>query len=248
LRPAAKTKENPPAKGKQGNSMKILVVEDESKTGTYLKQGLSEAGFVVDLAGNGFDGLHLATSESYDLAVLDVMLPGIDGWQILQGIRRAGSDMPVLFLTARDQIEDRVKGLELGADDYLVKPFAFSELLARVRTLLRRGSKSKEADVLRAADLELDLLRRRATRGGRRIDLTAKEFALLELLLRRQGEVLPRSLIASQVWDMNFDSDTNVVEVAVRRLRAKIDDDFEVKLVRTVRGMGYVLDVPEGTA
>ena len=228
--------------------MKILVVEDESKTGTYLKQGLSEAGFVVDLAGNGFDGLHLATSESYDLAVLDVMLPGIDGWQILQGIRRAGSDMPVLFLTARDQIEDRVKGLELGADDYLVKPFAFSELLARVRTLLRRGSKSKEADVLRASDLELDLLRRRATRGGRRIDLTAKEFALLELLLRRQGEVLPRSLIASQVWDMNFDSDTNVVEVAVRRLRAKIDDDFEVKLVRTVRGMGYVLDVPEGTA
>ena len=228
--------------------MKILVVEDESKTGTYLKQGLSEAGFVVDLAVNGFDGLHLATSESYDLAVLDVMLPGIDGWQILQGIRRAGSDMPVLFLTARDQIEDRVKGLELGADDYLVKPFAFSELLARVRTLLRRGSKSKEADVLRAADLELDLLRRRATRGGRRIDLTAKEFALLELLLRRQGEVLPRSLIASQVWDMNFDSDTNVVEVAVRRLRAKIDDDFEVKLVRTVRGMGYVLDVPEGSA
>ncbi|WP_305073790.1 heavy metal response regulator transcription factor [Propionivibrio sp.] len=228
--------------------MKILVVEDESKTGTYLKQGLSEAGFVVDLAANGFDGLHLATSESYDLAVLDVMLPGIDGWQILQGIRRAGSDMPVLFLTARDQIEDRVKGLELGADDYLVKPFAFSELLARVRTLLRRGSKSKEGDVLRAADLELDLLRRRATRGGRRIDLTAKEFALLELLLRRQGEVLPRSLIASQVWDMNFDSDTNVVEVAVRRLRAKIDDDFEMKLVRTVRGMGYVLDVPEGTA
>lgn len=228
--------------------MKILVVEDEAKTGTYLKQGLAEAGFVVDLAANGFDGLHLATSEGYDLAILDVMLPGIDGWQILQGIRRAGSDMPVLFLTARDQIEDRVKGLELGADDYLVKPFAFSELLARVRTLLRRGSKSKEADVLRAADLELDLLRRRATRGGRRIDLTAKEFALLELLLRRQGEVLPRSLIASQVWDMNFDSDTNVVEVAVRRLRAKIDDDFEVKLVRTVRGMGYVLDVPEGAA
>ena len=225
--------------------MKILVVEDESKTGTYLKQGLSEAGFVVDLAANGFDGLHLATSESYDLAVLDVMLPGIDGWQILQGIRRAGSDMPVLFLTARDQIEDRVKGLELGADDYLVKPFAFSELLARVRTLLRRGSKSKEADVLRAADLELDLLRRRATRGGRRIDLTAKEFALLELLLRRQGEVLPRSLIASQVWDMNFDSDTNVIDVAIRRLRAKIDDSFEPKLIQTVRGMGYTLDLPD---
>ena len=227
--------------------MKILVVEDETKTGTYLKQGLVEAGFVVDLASNGFDGLHLATSEIYELAILDVMLPGIDGWQILQGIRRAGNDMPVLFLTARDQIEDRVKGLELGADDYLVKPFAFSELLARVRTLLRRGSKAKDAESLRAADLELDLLRRRVTRGGRRIDLTAKEFGLLELLLRRQGEVLPRSLIASQVWDMNFDSDTNVVEVAVRRLRAKIDDDFEVKLIRTVRGMGYVLEVPEGT-
>ena len=227
--------------------MKILVVEDETKTGTYLKQGLVEAGFVVDLASNGFDGLHLATSEIYELAILDVMLPGIDGWQILQGIRRAGNDMPVLFLTARDQIEDRVKGLELGADDYLVKPFAFSELLARVRTLLRRGSKAKDAESLRAADLELDLLRRRVTRGGRRIDLTAKEFGLLELLLRRQGEVLPRSLIASQVWDMNFDSDTNVVEVAVRRLRAKIDDDIEVKLVRTVRGMGYVLEIPEGT-
>ncbi len=227
--------------------MKILVVEDETKTGTYLKQGLVEAGFVVDLASNGFDGLHLATSEIYELAILDVMLPGIDGWQILQGIRRAGNDMPVLFLTARDQVEDRVKGLELGADDYLVKPFAFSELLARVRTLLRRGTKAKDAECLRAADLELDLLRRRVTRGGRRIDLTAKEFGLLELLLRRQGEVLPRSLIASQVWDMNFDSDTNVVEVAVRRLRAKIDDDFEVKLVRTVRGMGYVLEVPEGT-
>jgi two-component system, OmpR family, copper resistance phosphate regulon response regulator CusR len=227
--------------------MKILVVEDETKTGTYLKQGLVEAGFVVDLASNGFDGLHLATSEIYELAILDVMLPGIDGWQILQGIRRAGNDMPVLFLTARDQVEDRVKGLELGADDYLVKPFAFSELLARVRTLLRRGTKAKDAESLRAADLELDLLRRRVTRGGRRIDLTAKEFGLLELLLRRQGEVLPRSLIASQVWDMNFDSDTNVVEVAVRRLRAKIDDDFEVKLVRTVRGMGYVLEVPEGT-
>ena len=227
--------------------MKILVVEDETKTGTYLRQGLVEAGFVVDLVSNGFDGLHLATGEGYDLAILDVMLPGIDGWQILQGIRRAGNDMPVLFLTARDQIEDRVKGLELGADDYLVKPFAFSELLARVRTLLRRGSKAKDAESLRAADLELDLLRRRVTRGGRRIDLTAKEFGLLELLLRRQGEVLPRSLIASQVCDMNFDSDTNVVEVAVRRLRAKIDDDFEVKLIRTVRGMGYVLEVPEGT-
>jgi len=225
--------------------MRILVVEDEPKTGDYLKQGLAEAGFMVDLARDGLDGLHLALTEAYDLAVLDVMLPGIEGWQVLQGIRKAGKDMPVLFLTARDSVDDRVKGLELGADDYLVKPFAFSELLARVRTLLRRGSKTKEADVLRAADLELDLMRRRVTRGGKKIDLTSKEFSLLELLLRRQGEVLPRSLIASQVWDMNFDSDTNVIEVAIRRLRAKVDDSFEIKLIHTVRGMGYVLEAAE---
>jgi two-component system copper resistance phosphate regulon response regulator CusR len=227
--------------------MKILIVEDEPKTGDYLRQGLSEAGFVTDLARDGLDGVHLALSEAYDLAILDVMLPGLDGWQLLQAIRRAGKDMPVLFLTARDQVEDRVKGLELGADDYLVKPFAFSELLARVRTLLRRG-KAQAPEMLRAADLEIDLLRRRVTRGGKRIDLTAKEFALLELLVRRQGEVLPRSLIASQVWDMNFDSDTNVIEVAVRRLRAKIDDEFDTKLIQTVRGMGYVLDAGEPAA
>ncbi|MBK6631210.1 MAG: heavy metal response regulator transcription factor [Betaproteobacteria bacterium] len=224
--------------------MKILIVEDEPKTGDYLKQGLSEAGFVADLARDGLDGMHAALSGDYDLVVLDVMLPGIDGWQVLRQIRQSGGHMPVLFLTARDQVEDRVKGLELGADDYLVKPYAFSELLARVRSLLRRG-KAKEPETLKIADLELDLLRRRVTRAGRRIDLTAKEFALLELLLRRQGEVLPRSLIASQVWDMNFDSDTNVIEVAVRRLRAKIDDEFEPKLIRTVRGMGYVLDILE---
>ncbi len=224
--------------------MKILIVEDEPKTGDYLRQGLAEAGFVVDLARDGLDGLHLALNGDYALVVLDVMLPGLDGWGVLQTLRRGGREMPVLFLTARDQVEDRVRGLELGADDYLVKPFAFSELLARVRTLLRRG-RSKEPDVLRTADLELDLLRRRVLRAGQRIDLTAKEFALLELLLRRQGEVLPRSLIASQVWDMNFDSDTNVIEVAVRRLRAKVDDAFEPKLIRTVRGMGYVLEVPE---
>ena len=225
--------------------MKILVVEDEQKTGSYLRQGLMEAGFVVDLARDGLDGLHLALTEAFDLVVLDVMLPGIDGWQVLQGIRRAGKEIPVLFLTARDDVDDRVKGLELGADDYLVKPFAFSELLARVRTLLRRGGKAKESDVLRAADLELDLMRRRVTRSGKKIDLTSKEFALLELLLRRQGEVLPRSLIASQVWDMNFDSDTNVIEVAIRRLRAKVDDCFEPKLIRTVRGMGYVLEISD---
>jgi two-component system copper resistance phosphate regulon response regulator CusR len=224
--------------------MRILVVEDEPKTGNYLKQGLTEAGFIVDLVRDGNDGLHAAVTESYDLLVLDIMLPGRDGWSVLRAIRETGSMMPVLFLTARDQVDDRVKGLELGADDYLVKPFAFSELLARVRTLLRRG-KTKEPEVLRVADMELDLYRRRVTRSGKRIDLTAKEFALLELLLRRHDEVLPRSLIASQVWDMNFDSDTNVIEVAVRRLRAKIDDGFEPKLIQTVRGMGYVLETPE---
>lgn len=225
--------------------MRILIVEDEPKIGDYLRQGLTEVGFVVDLARDGLDGLHLALTEAYDLAILDVMLPGIDGWQVLQGIRRAGKNMPVLFLTARDSVDDRVKGLELGADDYLVKPFAFAELLARVRTLLRRGGMAKEPEFLRAADLELDLMRRRVTRSGKKINLTSKEFALLELLLRRQGEVLPRSLIASQVWDMNFDSDTNVIEVAIRRLRAKIDDGLEPKLIHTVRGMGYVLEVTE---
>ena len=227
--------------------MRLLIVEDEVKTGDYLRQGLQEAGFVVDLVRDGRDGLHEALVGEYDLAILDVMLPGLDGWAVLRAIRAAGKSWPVLFLTARDQVDDRVRGLELGADDYLVKPFAFAELLARVRTLLRRGS-SKATDqngTLRVADLELDLLKRRAVRAGLRIDLTAKEFSLLELLLRRRGEVLPRSLIASQVWDMNFDSDTNVVEVAVRRLRAKIDDDFTPKLIRTVRGMGYVLDDEE---
>ena len=223
--------------------MKILIVEDEPKTGEYLRQGLGEAGFVVDLARDGLDGLHLATTSDYDLLVLDVMLPRMDGWAVLQALRASGRAMPVLFLTARDQVEDRVRGLELGADDYLVKPFAFAELLARVRTLLRRG-RSTEPEVLIAADLEIDLLRRRVKRSGTRINLTAKEFSLLELLVRRQGEVLPRSLIASQVWDMNFDSDTNVIEVAVRRLRAKVDDPFEPKLIRTVRGMGYVLEAP----
>ena len=223
--------------------MKVLIVEDEPKTGDYLRQGLIEAGFMADLARTGTDGLHLALTGEYDLLILDVMLPGVNGWQLLETLRRGGNALPVLFLTARDQVEDRVKGLELGADDYLVKPFAFSELLARVRTLLRRGKGSLEPTVLRIADLELDLLRRRVQRGGRRIDLTAKEFALLELLLRRQGEVLPRSLIASQVWDINFDSDSNVIEVAIRRLRAKMDDDFEPKLLRTIRGMGYVLEL-----
>jgi two-component system copper resistance phosphate regulon response regulator CusR len=222
--------------------MKILIVEDEAKTSEYLQQGLTEAGFVVDLARNGIDGHHLAMTEPYDLVILDIMLPDIDGWRILQALREAGKKVPVLFLTARDSVQDRVKGLDLGADDYLVKPFVFAELLARVRTLLRRGAGTAIETTLTVADLELDLMRRRATRAGRRIPLTAKEFALLELLIRHQGEVLPRSMIASQVWDMNFDSDTNVIDVAIRRLRAKIDDPFAPKLIHTVRGMGYMLD------
>lgn len=222
--------------------MKILIVEDETKMSEYLRQGLTEAGFSVDLARNGLDGHHLAVTESYDLVILDVMLPDVDGWRILQALREAGIQVPVLFLTARDSVDDRVKGLELGADDYLVKPFAFAELLARVRTLLRRGNAPAIETTLNVADLELDLMRRRVTRAGQRISLTTKEFALLELLIRHRDEVLTRSLIASQVWDMNFDSDTNVIDVAIRRLRAKIDDAFERKLIHTVRGMGYMLD------
>jgi len=225
--------------------MKLLVVEDEIKTGDYLRQGLVESGFVVDLARTGLDGHHLALTGSYDLIILDVMLPDVDGWRIMQALRDARSPTPVLFLTARDSVEDRVKGLELGADDYLVKPFAFAELLARVRTLLRRGAIPAANDHMQVANLVLDIPRRRAERNGTRITLTNKEFALLELLVRRQGEVLPRSLIASQVWDMNFDSDTNVIDVAIRRLRAKIDDEYEPKLIHTVRGMGYMLDVSD---
>ncbi|CAM3809819.1 Transcriptional activator protein CopR [Pseudomonas reidholzensis] len=226
--------------------MKLLIVEDQAKTGHYLRQGLSEAGFATELAADGDTGLHLALTGDHALLILDVMLPGRDGWQILQAVRQAGLETPVLFLTARDAVEDRVHGLELGADDYLVKPFAFSELLARVRTLLRRGASPNQDTSLQLADLRLDLIRRRVERAGQRIDLTAKEFALLELLLRRQGEVLPKSLIASQVWDMNFDSDTNVIEVAIRRLRLKVDDAHPDKLIHTVRGMGYVLEERQG--
>lgn len=223
--------------------MRILVVEDEPKAGEYLRKGLTESGFVVDLARTGPDGLQLATADAYDLIVLDVMLPGMDGWQVVQELRKT-QETPVLFLTARDAVQDRVKGLELGADDYLVKPFAFAELVARIRSLLRRGP-IRESERLEIADMEIDVLKRRVTRGGERIDLTPKEFALLHLLAKRQGEVLSRSLIASQVWDMNFDSDTNVVDVAVRRLRAKVDEAYSRKLIHTLRGMGYVLEARE---
>lgn len=223
--------------------MRLLIVEDQAKTADYLQQGLSENGFVVDVASNGIDGQHLALTGEYDLVILDVMLPGLDGWQVLQAYRLGGKQTPVLMLTARDGVEDRVKGLDLGADDYLIKPFAFSELLARIRALIRRG-KEVEPEVLRVADLEVDLLRRRVTRAGQRIALTAKEFVLLTLFVRRRGEVISRTSIAEQVWELTFDTDTNVVEVAVRRLRAKVDDPFAQKLIHTVRGMGYVLEPP----
>lgn len=220
--------------------MRVLVVEDELKAGSYLCKGLTESGFIVDLAHTGPDGLHLARSENYEVIVLDVMLPAMDGWQVIQEIRKTHKT-PVLFLTARDAVEDRIKGIELGADDYLVKPFSFAELVVRIRALLRRGP-IREAEKIEIADLEIDLLRRRVVRNKGRIDLTAKEFLLLHLLAKRKGEVLSRSLIASQVWDMNFDSDTNVVDVAIRRLRAKMDEGYPNKLIHTVRGMGYVLE------
>ena len=221
--------------------MKILVVEDERKTAAYLRKGLLEEGYVIDRAENGEDGLELARSSDYDLIILDVMLPKRDGWSVISELRRSGKQTPVLFLTARDAIQERVKGLELGADDYLVKPFAFSELLARVRTILRRGP-ARQPEKLRIADLEIDPARHKATRAGKRLDLTPKEFLLLSLFARRQGEVLSRTLIAEQVWDMNFDSGTNVVDVHVRRLRSKVDDPFPQKLIHTVRGVGYVLE------
>ncbi len=222
--------------------MRILTVEDEPKTASYVRNGLCEHGFIVDIASNGIDGSHLALSLDYDLILLDVMIPGADGWTVLAEIRRK-KQTPVLFLTARNNVAERVKGLELGADDYLIKPFAFSELLARVRSVLRRGVRQSD-ETLKIADLEVDPRRHWACRGDKTIDLTAKEFALLKYLASHSGEVHSRTLIAENVWNLNFDSDTNVVDVAIRRLRAKIDDPFEKKLLRTIRGVGYVLEEP----
>lgn len=221
--------------------MKILIVEDETKTAAYLKRGLEENGFVADLADNGEDGFHLAVTRSYDLMILDVMLPDRDGWSVVEDLRRKAVATPVLLLTARDAVSDRVKGLELGADDYLVKPFAFSELLARLRSILRRGP-ARHSPVLRVGDLEVEAERHRARRGRRPLDLTPKEFQLLSMLMRHAGEVLSRTLIAEQVWDINFDADSNVLDVHMRRLRSKVDDPFDEKLIHTIRGVGYVLE------
>ncbi len=220
--------------------MKLLLAEDDARTAAFLRTGLAEQGFVVDVTGDGEEALQLALSTSYAVIILDVMMPERDGWSILASYRRGGGRAPVLFLTARDAVHDRVKGLDLGADDYLVKPFAFSELLARVRSLLRRRS-GPAPEVLRFEDLALDIRRHQAARGGTPLELTPKEFLLLSLLVEHQGDVLSRTLIAEQVWDMAFDSDSNVVDVHIRRLRAKVDDPFERKLIHTVRGFGYVL-------
>jgi two-component system copper resistance phosphate regulon response regulator CusR len=224
--------------------MKLLVVEDEQKTASFLKRGFSEAGFVVDVAPDGVEAMRLIQAGSFDLVVLDLMLPGVDGLRVLTWMRESGVRAPVLILTAKDSVEDRVTGLELGADDYLVKPFAFSELLARVRTISRRPP-VREPMHLRLGDLELDLSGHKATRAGHRLDLSGREFTLLVLLARRAGEVLTRTMIAQSVWHMGFSDESNVVDVSVRRLRMKVDDPFPRKLLRTVRGVGYVLEIPD---
>lgn len=226
--------------------MKILLVEDELSLGDYIKKGLSEAGFIVEHQTTGLGGYHALMTEDFNVVIMDVMLPDVSGFELVRNYRAAGKLTPVLFLTAKDDLSDRVKGIEIGGDDYLTKPFAFAELLVRIKNLLRRVNQTDYANtVLQIADLKMDIAKRTVTRGEQIIKLTAKEFALLQFFLERQGEVLPRSVIASQVWDINFDSDTNVIDVAIRRLRIKIDDDFDTKLIHTVRGMGYRLDIED---
>lgn len=223
--------------------MQILIVEDEPKFAMHVKQALATVGFTADIAIDGIDGKRMALEGGYNLMLLDVKLPGIDGFSVLQAVRKM-KDFPIILLTARDTVEDRVKGLGMGADDYVIKPFALPELLARVHALLRRGP-SHDLTVLQLGDLQLDLVKHRATRSGRRLDLTAQDFKLLALLLLRQGQVLSRTVVAEQLWDINFDCDSNVVDVAVRRLRQKIDDPFPAKLLQTVRGVGYVMEIRE---
>lgn len=226
--------------------MKILLVEDELSLGDYIKKGLSEAGFIVEHQTTGLGGYHALMTEDFNVVIMDVMLPDVSGFELVRNYRAAGKLTPVLFLTAKDDLSDRVKGIEIGGDDYLTKPFAFAELLVRIKNLLRRVNQTDYANtVLQIADLKMDIAKRTVTRGEQPIKLTAKEFSLLQFFLERQGEVLPRSMIASQVWDINFDSDTNVIDVAIRRLRIKIDDDFDTKLIHTVRGMGYRLDIED---
>src|SRR5438477_3049916 len=220
--------------------MRILLIEDEKKTAAFLTKGLREAGFAVEVARDGEKGVELARASRHDLLIVDVMLPKKDGWAVVSQLRVGGLQTPVLFLTARDSVRDRVKGLELGADDYLVKPYAFSELLARIRSILRR-SPSREPEQLRVKDLEIDTRRHKAVRAGTPLNLTAKEFLLLAHLARFAGEVVSRAEIAEHVWDINFATETNVVDVMVRRLRAKVDDPYQTKLIHTVRGAGYVL-------
>ena len=223
--------------------MKVLLIEDELTLGDYIKKGLTEAGFIVEHKATGLDGYHALMTEDFNVVIMDVMLPDVSGFELVRHYRAAGKLTPVLFLTAKDDLSDRIKGIEIGGDDYLTKPFAFAELLVRIKSLLRRANQAVyTSTVMQIADLTMDIAKRSVHRGEQAINLTAKEFALLQFLLEHQGEVLPRSVIASQVWDMNFDSDTNVIDVAIRRLRLKVDDDYPVKLIHTVRGMGYRLD------
>lgn len=221
--------------------MRILLVEDDRRSREFLAKGLTEENYIVDVAADGEEGLTSALEREYDLIILDVMMPVRDGWSVVSALRTKGNTVPVLFLTARDTVKDRVKGLELGADDYLVKPFAWAEFIARIKTLLRRGP-ARQSEVLKVGDLEIDLAKMKARRGGKIIDLTAKEFQLLSLLARRTGDVLSRTALAEQVWDMNFSTDSNAVDVALGRLRKKVDDDFPKKLIHTVRGLGYVME------